>query len=63
MKALGVFGSTGSIGENTLTIVRAYADRYCVKVLAAGTKVAALARQALEFRPDCLVIGEAKYES
>ena len=51
MKHLGIFGSTGSIGTQTLEIVREYPDDFRVEILAAGKNSALMERQAREFRP------------
>ncbi len=50
-KALSVLGSTGSIGENTLDVVRRNPDRFEVVALTAGRNAELLARQISEFRP------------
>ncbi len=55
---IGLFGSTGSIGESTLDILRKHSDRYRADVLAAGSRLDDLARQALEFSPSTLVIAD-----
>lgn len=55
---LAILGSTGSIGTQTLDIVRAYPDLFGVEMLAANTQWEALARQAIEFEPDCVVIAD-----
>lgn len=39
MKKIGILGSTGSIGTQTLDIVRMYPDRLQVGALAAGSNV------------------------
>ncbi len=47
MKGLAVIGSTGSIGESTLDVVRRFPDRFRVHALAAGgNRLDLLARQA-----------------
>ncbi len=51
MKSLLVLGSTGSIGTQTLDVVRASAGRFRVEGLAAGRSWEVLARQAAELRP------------
>lgn len=51
IKGLSVLGSTGSIGQQTLEVVRAFPDRFRVIGLAAGTNTALLAKQASEFQP------------
>jgi 1-deoxy-D-xylulose-5-phosphate reductoisomerase len=48
---LAVLGSTGSIGRQTLEVVRAHPDRLHVTALAAGQNAALLAEQVREFRP------------
>ena len=55
MKTLTVLGSTGSIGTNTLDVVRRNSHQYQVYALAAGHNVEALASQILEFRPKVAV--------
>ena len=51
MRTLTVLGSTGSIGTNTLDVVRRSCHLYQVYALAAGHNVETLAGQILEFRP------------
>ena len=48
---LVLLGSTGSIGTQTLDVVRAMPDRFRILGLAAGRNLDALAAQAHEFRP------------
>jgi 1-deoxy-D-xylulose-5-phosphate reductoisomerase len=57
MKTLALLGSTGSIGTNTLDVVRRNRHRYQVYSLVAGGNVDLLAAQILEFRPRIAVIG------
>ncbi len=58
-RSIGILGSTGSIGTQTLDIVRLFPERFRVQVLAAGARTEELARQALEFRPELIVIRNA----
>jgi 1-deoxy-D-xylulose-5-phosphate reductoisomerase len=51
-RRVALLGSTGSIGRQTLDVVRAYPDRFRVVALAARNNVALLAEQAREFAPD-----------
>jgi 1-deoxy-D-xylulose-5-phosphate reductoisomerase len=51
MKNIVVLGSTGSIGTQTLDVVRGLPDRFNVVGLAAGANLELLARQVEEFRP------------
>jgi 1-deoxy-D-xylulose-5-phosphate reductoisomerase len=57
MKTLTVLGSTGSIGTNTLDIVRRNRRQYQVYALVAGANVDLLAAQILEFHPKVAVVG------
>ena len=51
MKTLTLLGSTGSIGTNTLDVVRRNRHQYQVYSLVAGQNASVLADQILEFRP------------
>lgn len=63
MKALAILGSTGSIGTQTLEVVRQHKERLEVRVLTAGSNAQLLIEQALEFKPDAVVIAdENQYE-
>ena len=63
IKNLCILGSTGSIGTQTLDIVRAYPDRYSVYAICANRSVDKLVEQALEFHPEVVCIAdESKYE-
>ena len=55
-RRLAVLGSTGSIGRQTLDVVRAYPDRFEVVALAARGNVDLLAAQAREFQPALTVL-------
>ena len=60
-KKLAILGSTGSIGQQTLDVVRSLPGRFEVEVLTAQTNKDLLIRQALEFKPGTIVIGEDHY--
>lgn len=51
MKKIAILGSTGSIGTQTLDIVRSYHEDLQVVALAAGSSVALLEKQIREFKP------------
>jgi 1-deoxy-D-xylulose-5-phosphate reductoisomerase len=51
VKRLAILGSTGSIGQQTLEVVRAFPDRFRIIGLAAGQNLERLARQVEEFKP------------
>src|SRR5271165_6362558 len=59
-RTLTILGSTGSIGTNTLDVVRQNPDRFRVFALAAGRNVDLLARQIAEFRPQVAVVQNPK---
>ena len=62
-KRIAIFGSTGSIGTQALEVIRANPDLFEVEILTAQTNDELLIKQALEFKPNAVVIGdEAKYQ-
>lgn len=56
MKRIAILGSTGSIGINTLEIVKAHPKAFSVKALAAKTNAEALYEQARAFRPEMVCL-------
>jgi 1-deoxy-D-xylulose-5-phosphate reductoisomerase len=56
MKILTVLGSTGSIGTNTLDVVRRNRHIYQIHALVAGQNVDVLAGQIIEFHPKVAVV-------
>jgi len=52
VKKLAILGSTGSIGRQTVDVVRAFPDRFRIIGLAAGKNTSLLAEQIREFRPE-----------
>lgn len=61
VKNIGVLGSTGSIGTQTLDIIAEYPELFRASVLTARRQWKLLAEQALKFRPDLVVIGEDSF--
>jgi 1-deoxy-D-xylulose-5-phosphate reductoisomerase len=51
VKRLAVFGSTGSIGRQTLEVVRAFPDRFRIIALAAAQNLVLFTEQIQEFKP------------
>ena len=51
MKKITILGSTGSIGTQTLEVIAANPDRFCVTALTCGRNTALLAKQIAVFRP------------
>jgi 1-deoxy-D-xylulose-5-phosphate reductoisomerase len=58
-RILTILGSTGSIGTNTLDVVRQNPERFQVFALVAGRNIELLARQIEEFRPKVAVVQDA----
>jgi len=56
MKVLSVLGSTGSIGTQTLDIVRYNPDKFDVAAIGANSNVALLERQVREFNPKLVAV-------
>ena len=62
-KRIAIFGSTGSIGTQALEVIRTHKDLLEAEILTAQTNAELLIKQALEFLPNAVVIGdETKYE-
>lgn len=61
MKKIAVLGSTGSIGRQTLEVVRAHPDLFQIEVLAASSNWQQLAADAREFNVDAVVIASQEY--
>ena len=60
-RSLTILGATGSVGKSTLDLVRERPDRFNIKGLTAHTNFEFLARLALEFTPDSVVIADETY--
>ncbi len=56
MKRLSILGSTGSIGNNALDIVRMHPDRFQIKALTAARNIAGFSEQIDEFRPEIVAV-------
>jgi len=56
--SISVVGSTGSIGQQTLDVVRQEPDRFSVVALGAATSIELLAAQAAEFRPTVVALAD-----
>lgn len=63
LKKIAILGSTGSIGTQALEVIRAHRDKFSVEVLTAHSNAELLIKQALEFKPNAVVIAdESKYK-
>ena len=64
IKRIAILGSTGSIGTQTLDVVREHPDRYEVYAISANRSVELLIRQAREFKPEVVCIADERcYET
>ncbi|CAN5732741.1 1-deoxy-D-xylulose-5-phosphate reductoisomerase [soil metagenome] len=62
LKRLAIFGSTGSIGTQALEVIRTNPALFSAEVLTAQTNDELLVKQAREFNPNVVVIGdESRY--
>lgn len=57
MKKILLFGSTGSIGTQTLDIIRENPDKFRVAGLSCNSRIAELEEQIKEFRPEAICVG------
>lgn len=60
VKGLCILGSTGSIGQNALRVVRSLPGSFRVVALSAGRNLDLLAQQTLEFKPRLVVVADAE---
>ncbi len=56
MKKIALLGSTGSIGQSTLSLCESYPDRFLPVALAAGSNLDAALQQCLRWRPQIVSI-------
>ncbi|WP_343634878.1 1-deoxy-D-xylulose-5-phosphate reductoisomerase [Fluviicola sp.] len=62
-KGVAILGSTGSIGTQTLEVIRAYPDKFDLQVITAQSNAPLLIEQAKLFQPNAVVISdESKYQ-
>ncbi|MDP4281209.1 MAG: 1-deoxy-D-xylulose-5-phosphate reductoisomerase [Bacteroidota bacterium] len=60
-KHIAVIGSTGSIGTQALDVIRKNPELFEVEVLTACTSTDLLIRQAIEFKPNAIVVGKEEH--
>jgi 1-deoxy-D-xylulose-5-phosphate reductoisomerase len=60
LRKVAILGSTGSIGLNTLDVIRAHPDRFQVLALTAAKQIERLADQCIEFKPLIAVVANAE---
>ncbi|QWE26137.1 1-deoxy-D-xylulose-5-phosphate reductoisomerase [Polynucleobacter sp. AP-Ainpum-60-G11] len=59
VQQVAILGSTGSIGVNTLDVIRAHPERFNVVALTAAKQIERLADQCIEFKPTIAVVANA----
>ena len=59
-KRIAIFGSTGSIGKQTLDVIRDHRDLFSAEILTAQQNDELLVKQAIEFQPNIVVIGDQR---
>jgi 1-deoxy-D-xylulose-5-phosphate reductoisomerase len=59
-KRIAIFGSTGSIGTQALDVISAHPELFSAEILTAQGNEELLIRQALQFHPNMVVIGDEK---
>lgn len=62
-RRISIFGSTGSIGTNSVDVVKAHADQFDVRVLSGFRNTDLLIAQALALKPEMVVTGMASDEA
>jgi 1-deoxy-D-xylulose-5-phosphate reductoisomerase len=58
MKSVSILGSTGSIGQSTLSVIESLSDQFVVSALAAGRDLDRLAQQVARFQPRLVSVAE-----
>jgi len=61
MKKVLILGSTGSIGVNTLNVIRNFPDRFSAAALTVNTRIDLLEPQIYEFKPRVVVVKDEKF--
>ena len=63
MKTIAILGSTGSIGTQTLDVVRQHPQRFSVFMISANSSAQLLIQQALAFQvPHVVICNPAKFQ-
>ena len=60
-KQIAILGSTGSIGTKALEVIKSHPKHFGAEVLTAYNNADLLIKQAVEFKPNVVVIGNDKY--
>ena len=60
-KKIGILGSTGSIGTQTLDVINNHKDKFSVELLSAHSNIDLLIKQTIKFKPKTIIIVNEKY--
>jgi len=60
-KRIAILGSTGSIGTQALDVIKNHTDKFQLEVITAQNNVELLIKQAIEFKPNAVVIGNKEH--
>jgi 1-deoxy-D-xylulose-5-phosphate reductoisomerase len=59
-RGIAILGSTGSIGKSTLAVIALHPERFRAAVLCAQSSWQAVVQQAVEFKPDSVVLADPR---
>ncbi|HKK69151.1 MAG TPA: hypothetical protein VJ946_13100, partial [Bacteroidales bacterium] len=59
-KQIAILGSTGSIGTQTLDVIKQHPDKFSAEILVAGSNADLLIKQAKAFQPNIVIIANEK---
>jgi 1-deoxy-D-xylulose-5-phosphate reductoisomerase len=60
IKNIAIFGSTGSIGVNSIDVIKKFPDKFSIKCLSANKNIALLIKQTNDVKPECIIISDEK---
>ncbi len=60
VKQVSLLGSTGSIGTQTLDVIRAYPDAFALSAMACGSNIELARQQIVEFKPELVSVSTAE---
>lgn len=60
-KKIAIAGSTGSVGQQALEVIRKNKEAFSITILSAQNNIDLLVKQAIEFRPEVAVIGNEQH--
>lgn len=60
IKNIAIFGSTGSIGVNSIEVINKFPDKFKIKCLTANKNIDLLIQQTNDVKPECVIISDEK---